>query len=113
MLGFEASLWSTLALIVSLEAIFLSTSVMIAQNRQASLQQTKADHDYGNINTLLVENTKLTRTSHDRPNSLPPKGSPRSRHQPRATRTRNSRLARCPRRERPDALAAERDALRR
>jgi uncharacterized membrane protein len=65
MLVFEASPWPTLTLIVSLEAIFLSTFVMIAQNRQAAFQQTKADHDYGDINTLLVENTKLTRTIHD------------------------------------------------
>jgi uncharacterized membrane protein len=64
MLVFEASPWPTLTLIVSLEAIFLSTFVMIAQNRQASFQQAKADHDYGDINTLLVENTELTRIIH-------------------------------------------------
>ena len=33
-------------LAVSLEAIFLSTFVMIGQNRQASFQQAKADHDF-------------------------------------------------------------------
>ena len=33
-------------LIVSLEAIFLSTFVMIGQNRQAAFRQAKADHDY-------------------------------------------------------------------
>ena len=38
---------------------------MIAQNRQASFQQAKADHDYGGINTLLVENTELTRIIHE------------------------------------------------
>ena len=65
MLVFEASPWPTLTLIVSLEAIFLSTFVMIAQNRQASFQQAKADHDYGDINTLLVENTELTRIIHE------------------------------------------------
>ena len=65
MLVFEASPWPTLTLIVSLEAIFLSTFVMIAQNRQAAFQQAKADHDYGDINTLLVENTRLTRTIHE------------------------------------------------
>ncbi|HZO68809.1 MAG TPA: DUF1003 domain-containing protein [Kribbellaceae bacterium] len=65
MLVFEASPWPTLTLIVSLEAIFLSTFVMIAQNRQASFQQAKADHDYGDINTLLVENTELTRVIHE------------------------------------------------
>ena len=65
MLVFEASPWPTLTLIVSLEAIFLSTFVMIGQNRQASFQQAKADHDYGDINTLLVENTELTRIIHE------------------------------------------------
>jgi uncharacterized membrane protein len=46
---------------VSLEAIFLSTFVMIGQNRQAAFQQAKSDRDYGDVNTLLVENTNLTR----------------------------------------------------
>ena len=64
MVVFEASPWPTLTLIVSLEAIFLSTFVMIGQNRQAAFQQAKADHDYGDINTLLVENTELTRIIH-------------------------------------------------
>jgi uncharacterized membrane protein len=65
MLVFEKSPWPTLTLIVSREAIFLSTFVMIGQNRQASFQQAKADHDYGDINTLLVENTELTRVIHE------------------------------------------------
>ena len=43
MLVFEKSPWPTLTLIVSLEAIFLSTFVMIGQNRQAAFQQAKAD----------------------------------------------------------------------
>src|SRR6266496_1283847 len=43
MLFFEKSPWPTLTLIVSLEAIFLSTFVMIGQNRQAAFQQAKAD----------------------------------------------------------------------
>ena len=51
----------TLTLIVSLEAIFLSTFVMIGQNRQAAFQQAKSDSDYGDVNRLLVENTDLTR----------------------------------------------------
>ena len=65
MLVFEKSPWPTLTLIVSLEAIFLSTFVMIGQNRQAAFQQAKADHDYGDVNRLLVENTDLTRAIHD------------------------------------------------
>jgi uncharacterized membrane protein len=64
MLVFEKSPWPTLTLIVSLEAIFLSTFVMIGQNRQAEFQQTKSDHDYQDVNTLLVENTELTRAIH-------------------------------------------------
>ena len=64
MLVFEKSPWPTLTLIVSLEAIFLSTFVMIGQNRQAAFQQAKADHDYTVQQKLLEENTELTRTIH-------------------------------------------------
>src|SRR5215813_10087125 len=64
MLFIEKSPWPTLTLIVSLEAIFLSTFVMIGQNRQAAFQQAKADKDYQDVDTLLVENTDLTRTIH-------------------------------------------------
>lgn len=64
MLFFEKSPWPTLTLIVSLEAIFLSTFVMIGQNRQAAFQQAKADRDYTNSEKLLEENTDLTRTIH-------------------------------------------------
>ncbi|MSZ77878.1 MAG: DUF1003 domain-containing protein, partial [Actinobacteria bacterium] len=46
MLVWERSPWPTLTLIVSLEAIFLSTFVMIGQNRQAAFQRAKADHDF-------------------------------------------------------------------
>jgi len=60
----EKSPWPTLTLIVSLEAIFLSTFVMIGQNRQAAFQQAKADHDYQDVDELLVENTDLTRAVH-------------------------------------------------
>ena len=65
MLVFEKSPWPTLTLIVSLEAIFLSTFVMIGQNRQASFQQAKADHDYLQEEALLKENTDLTRQIHE------------------------------------------------
>ena len=64
MLVLEKSPWPTLTLIVSLEAIFLSTFVMIGQNRQAALEQAKADEDYRDVNTLLEENTRLTRLVH-------------------------------------------------
>src|SRR3954462_4044169 len=61
MLFIERSPWPTLTLIVSLEAIFLSTFVMIGQNRQAAFQQQKADTDYTNVDNLLAQNTQLTR----------------------------------------------------
>ena len=56
--------WPTLTLIVSLEAIFLSTFVMIGQNRQAGFQQAKADHDYSSQELELKTNTQLTREIH-------------------------------------------------
>jgi uncharacterized membrane protein len=57
--------WPTLTLAVSLEAIFLSTFVMIGQNRQASFQQAKADHDFEQEELELRINTELTRQIHD------------------------------------------------
>jgi uncharacterized membrane protein len=65
MLVFEKSPWPTLTLVVSLEAIFLSTFVMIAQNRQAAFQQAKADHDFVEEDQELKLNTELTREIHD------------------------------------------------
>lgn len=64
MLFFEKSPWPTLTLIVSLEAIFLSTFVMIGQNRQAVFQQAKADHDFVASELELHTNTELTRIVH-------------------------------------------------
>jgi uncharacterized membrane protein len=64
MLFIEDSPWPTLTLIVSLEAIFLSTFVMIGQNRQSAFQEAKADSDYEKIDKLLEENTELTRLVH-------------------------------------------------
>jgi uncharacterized membrane protein len=61
MLFIERSPWPTLTLIVSLEAIFLSTFVMIGQNRQAAFQQAKADHDFNEQELELKTNTELTR----------------------------------------------------
>jgi uncharacterized membrane protein len=65
MLAVEKSPWPTLTLIVSLEAIFLSTFVMIGQNRQASFQQAKADHDFVAQEQELHVNTDLTRQIHE------------------------------------------------
>lgn len=64
MLFVEKSPWQKLTLIVSLEAIFLSTFVMIGQNRQSSFQQAKADHDFVEQELELKNNTKLTRAIH-------------------------------------------------
>jgi uncharacterized membrane protein len=64
MLFVEASPWPTLTLIVSLEAIFLSTFVMIGQNRQAAFQQAKADHDFTSAEQELGANTDITRAIH-------------------------------------------------
>ena len=61
MLVVEKSPWPTLTLVVSLEAIFLSTFVMIGQNRQAAFQQMKADHDFVEQELELKTNTQLTR----------------------------------------------------
>ncbi|MFC6286765.1 DUF1003 domain-containing protein [Nocardioides sp. GCM10027113] len=64
MLLVEASPWPTLTLAVSLEAIFLSTFVLIGQNRQAAFQQAKADHDFQESELELRTNTELTREIH-------------------------------------------------
>jgi uncharacterized membrane protein len=64
MLVFEKSPWPTLTLVVSLEAIFLSTFVMIGQNRQAAFQQAKADHDFMEQEVELKKNTELTQAVH-------------------------------------------------
>jgi uncharacterized membrane protein len=65
MLVFEKSPWPTLTLIVSLEAIFLSTFVMIGQNRQADFARRKADHDFEMQELELQRNTQLTQVVHD------------------------------------------------
>jgi uncharacterized membrane protein len=65
MLVFEQSPWPTLTLTVSLEAIFLSSFVVIGQNRQAAFQQAKADHEYLEGEHELKLNTELTRAIHE------------------------------------------------
>jgi uncharacterized membrane protein len=64
MLFAESSPWPTLTLVVSLEAIFLSTFVMIGQNRQSAFQEAKADHDFNEQELELKDNTELTRQIH-------------------------------------------------
>ena len=64
MLLLESKPWPMLTLVVSLEAIFLSTFVMIGQNRQAAFQQAKADHDFNTQELELKTNTDITRQIH-------------------------------------------------
>ena len=64
MIFLESDPWPKLTLIVSLEAIFLSTFVMVGQNRQAAFQQAKADHDFVEQELELKRNTELTRETH-------------------------------------------------
>lgn len=64
MVFLERSPWPTLTLTVSLEAIFLSTFVLIGQNRQASFQQVKADHDFQAQELELRTNTEPTGQIH-------------------------------------------------
>jgi uncharacterized membrane protein len=64
MLLVESDPWPKLTLVVSLEAIFLSTFVMIGQNRQSAFQQAKADHDFLEQEQELRTNTELTRAIH-------------------------------------------------
>ena len=61
MLLVESDPWPTLTLVVSLEAIFLSTFVLIGQNRQSAVSQAKADHDFVEQELELKTNTELTR----------------------------------------------------
>ena len=64
MLLLEKSPWPTLTLIVSLEAIFLSTFVMIGQNRQSAFQQAKANHDFSVAEQEVRDDTEITRLVH-------------------------------------------------
>ena len=65
MVLFEDSPWPTLTLVVSLEAIMLSTFVLIGQNRQAAFQAAKADHDFSEAEQVLKANTEVTRAIHE------------------------------------------------
>ena len=91
MLVFEKSPWPTLTLIVSLEAIFLSTFVMVGQNRQATFQQAKADHDYAAEEKLLQENTDLTRRIHELTQESTPASWAHRRRQQQRRPTRSPR----------------------
>jgi hypothetical protein len=51
--------WPTVA--VALEAIFLSTFVLIGPHRQAAFQQAKADHDFMEAEQELRLDIEITR----------------------------------------------------
>ena len=59
MLFLEKSPWPTLTLIVSLEAIFLSTFVMISQNRADQKRAVLADHEWEFVQTEEKQNEEL------------------------------------------------------
>ncbi|CAN5667207.1 DUF1003 domain-containing protein [soil metagenome] len=62
--GIDKFPFNFLTMAVSLEAIFLSTFVMIGQNRQSEFAQHKADHDFHEQEQELHLNTELTRQIH-------------------------------------------------
>ena len=59
MLVVEHSPWPTLTLIVSLEAIFLSTFVLLSQNRADAKRQVLADHQWEIIQMEKQQNEEL------------------------------------------------------
>lgn len=63
MLVVEHSPWPTLTLIVSLEAIFLSTFVLLSQNRADAKRQVLADHQWEIIQMEQQQNEELLRLS--------------------------------------------------
>src|SRR5688572_23813962 len=65
--AFDPFPFGLLTMIVSLEAIFLSTFVLISQNRIEERQQAVAEHHYAEttlLERLLRENTRLTEQVH-------------------------------------------------
>jgi len=63
MLLLEDKPWPTLTLVVSLEAIFLSTFVMISQNRADARRQVLADQQWEFVQTEERQNEELLRLS--------------------------------------------------
>jgi uncharacterized membrane protein len=59
MVVLEKKPWPTLTLIVSLEAIFLSTFVMISQNRADGKRQAFADHQWEFVQMEEKQNEQL------------------------------------------------------
>ena len=63
MIAIEESPWPTLTLIVSLEAIFLSTFVMISQNRADEKRQVVAAQEWKSVQIEEQQNEELLRLS--------------------------------------------------
>ena len=63
MLLLESNPWPTLTLVVSLEAIFLATFVMITQNRQDEKRQALADNEWEFVQTEEKQNEELLNLS--------------------------------------------------
>jgi uncharacterized membrane protein len=63
MLALERRPWPTLTLVVSLEAIFLSTFVMISQNRADAKRVVLADHQWEFVQREEQQNEELIRLS--------------------------------------------------
>jgi uncharacterized membrane protein len=59
MIAIEKSPWPTLTLIVSLEAIFLSTFVMISQNRADEKRQVVAAQEWKSVQLEEKQNEQL------------------------------------------------------
>jgi uncharacterized membrane protein len=96
MLCIESKPWPALTLIVSLEAIFLSTFVIIGQNRQSDFQEAKADRDFNEQELELKTKTELTREIHTLTTALHHRllaQSPGSPSGPHVSRSRWSRKA--------------------
>ena len=58
--GLDKYPYNFLTMTVSLESIFLSSFVMIGQNRQAEFAEAKAEHEYQVEHAELVKNTNLS-----------------------------------------------------
>lgn len=63
LLRLEAYPYGLLTMIVSLEAIFLSTFVMISQNRADAKRQVLADHQWETVQTEEKQNEDLLKLS--------------------------------------------------
>ena len=62
-LGVEDFPYGLLTMLVSLEAIFLSTFVLISQNRSDATRQVVAEHQYGMVENEGRQNEELLRLS--------------------------------------------------